>query len=144
MGFKTVGQGSITFKKLTELKVGESVTGYLLGIDTSTKIEGAQNLRLRIDGTVFSYSAAGNVKYMIRDGELQFGQNTRITRLEDRKVKGKSSSNFKVEQDPDDVVEGAPATNQMQATVKASSSIADKIKGLKANATASPISTAKA
>lgn len=131
MAFKTVGQGGITFKKLTELAVGDSVTGYLLGIDESTKIEGAQNLRLRVDGATVSYSVAGNIKYMIRDGELVIGQNTRITRLEDRKIKGKKASNFSVEQDADDVVEGSTASASVASAAK--TSIAEKIKGLKTN-----------
>lgn len=136
MAFKQIGNGSITFKKLTDLAVGDSVTGYLLGIDQSTKIEGAQNLRLRVDGQVLSYSVAGNIKYMIRDGELNIGQNTRITRLEDTKVKGKKATKFAVEQDADDTVEGLSASSASVSTsTKSTSSIAEKIKGLKTNGT---------
>lgn len=141
MAFKSIGQGGLTFKKLTDLAVGESVTGYLLGIDTSTKIEGAQNLRLKVDGATISYSVAGNIKYMIRDGELALGQNTRITRLEDHKVKGKKASKFSVEQDAEDTIEGLSGTATSVAkpatstTSSSSVSIAEKIKGLKANGT---------
>lgn len=137
MAFEKKGRGELTFKKLTDLEVGESVTGYLIGIDESTKIEGALNIRLRVNGKTVSYSVAGNVKYMIRDGELALGQNTRITRLEDTKVKGKKSSKFDVEQDASDVVSGSESLSQASNTgsTAKSNGIAEKIKGLKANAT---------
>lgn len=137
MAFKKVGSGSLTFKKLTDLAVGETVTGYLLGIDASTKIEGANNIRLRVNGQVISYSVAGNIKYMIRDGELNIGQNTMITRLEDTKVKGKKASKFEVQQDAADVVAGLEASASSTSATKATTSagIKEKIASLKGNAT---------
>lgn len=140
MAFKQVGNSGITFKKLTELAIGESITGYLLGVDTSTKIEGAQNLRMKIDGQVVSYSVAGNIKYMIKDNALSFGQNTKITRLPDGKIKGKTATKFEVQQDADDKLVGSESLNGANAgtTPKATSAgISDKIKSLKANATVS-------
>lgn len=139
MAFKSVGNSGLTFKKLTDLETGESVTGYLLGIDESTKIEGAYNLRLRVDGVTISYSVAGNIKYMIKDGLLSLGQNTQITRLEDTKIKGKKASKFDVQQDAADTIAVNEAASNAAPTKTASSSagIADKIKSLKANATVS-------
>jgi hypothetical protein len=140
MAFKSVGNSGLTFKKLTDLETGESVTGYLLGIDESTKIEGAYNLRLRVDGTTISYSVAGNIKYMIKDGLLTIGQNTQITRLEDTKVKGKKASKFDVQQDAADTIavnEAASSTASSSKPASSSAGITDKIKSLKANATVS-------
>lgn len=136
MAFKQVGNGGLTFKKLTDLAVGDVVTGYLLGIDESTKIEGAYNLRLRVDGVTISYSVAGNIKYMIKDGALTLGQNTQITRLEDTKVKGKKATKFDVQQDSADTIAvNESASSAAPKTVSSSAGIADKIKSLKANAT---------
>lgn len=135
MAFKNVNGEGGQFKKLTELEVGDSITGYFLGTRASTQIEGALSLIMLIEGERFFVSAAGNVKYMLQDGKLTPGCNTKITRTEDKKVKGKKSTQFTVEQDDEDTVEVPP---QIGATPTAarpavSSSVADKIAAMKAN-----------
>jgi hypothetical protein len=115
------------FKKLTELAVGESLTGYPVGITESTKIVGALNLLMNIDGERISVSVAGNVKYMLKDNKINMGQLTRITRLEDSSVKGKKSTKFKVEQDPESVLEGIQATPPPPTKT----SMSDKLAALK-------------
>lgn len=133
MAFKNVnGEGK--YKKLTDLKVGESLTGYFLGSRVSLTIEGAISLIMAIGDERFSVSSAGNVKYMLTDGKLVAGQNTRITRTEDKNVKGKKSTQFAVEQDPDDTI---PVTEQIGALpakqpAAISQSVADKIAAMKA------------
>jgi len=136
MAFKNVNEGQAgKFKKLTELEIGAALTGYYLGFKPSTTIEGALSLIMLIDGEKFLVSAAGNVKYNVMDGKLALGRNTKITRNEDVKVKGKKSTNFTVEQDADDTipVEAAPMTAAPQkATPSSSPSVAAKIAAMKA------------
>ena len=133
MAFQNVNEQG-KFKKLTELAEGESLTGYFLGSKASTSIEGAVSLIMLIGDEKFFVSAAGNVKYMLADGKLTAGQNTRITRIEDRKVKGKKSTQFTVEQDPEDTVPGPFSVGTAPTTSKpaVSSSVADKIAAMKA------------
>lgn len=135
MAFKNVNGDAGQFKKLTDLEVGGSITGYFLGTRVSTQIEGAVSLLMLIDGERFAVSAAGNVKYMLQDGKLYPGQNTRITRVDDKKVKGKKSTQFTVEQDAEDTVE-VPAqigTIPTRPAATTSPSVADKIAAMKAN-----------
>lgn len=134
MAFKPIETG-IQFKKLTDLKEGESLIGYMLGVEKSTKIEGGVNLRMRVDGKATVVNTAGNVKYMALDGKLALGQNTKITRVADRKVKGKKSSSYSVEQDADDVLEGAEtlATTTSTPLSDKSANIKEKIANMKAN-----------
>lgn len=131
MGFKDVNvreEGSFT--KLTSLEVGASLTGYLLQIEDSKKIEGAKNLVMKIDGKRTIVSVAGNVKYMIQDNKLAVGVNTRITREEDTSVKGKKATRFKVEQDMEDTY-GTPSLNELASSAAERPSIKDKIAALK-------------
>lgn len=129
MGFENVDK-KVSFKKLSELAVGDSVTGYLTSIQDSTKIEGAKNLVMRISGEPVIVGASGNLKYLIKDNKLTLNVNTRITREPDIKIKGKTSFRFKVEQDMSDVVMGtAPA--QLEPSPAASKGIAEKLKSFR-------------
>lgn len=127
MAFQDVGAAK--FKKLTELKEGESLTGYVVGSSESTRLPGAFNLVMNIEGERFEVSAAGNVKYMIKDGKIQAGPLTRITRLADTKTKGKVATRYKVEQDMDDVLAGI--SQQPAATQAPKTSMAEKLASLK-------------
>jgi hypothetical protein len=92
--------------KLTALKVGESVTGHIVGFNPSKQNPDNMNI-IMVDekGDRFFVYTAGNVKYLISDGKVKSGQLTKITRLDDRKMKnGKITSAFQVLQDPDSVV----------------------------------------
>jgi hypothetical protein len=125
MAFQNVDEKS-NYKKLTELKTGESITGYVVGIEESTRLAGAWNLLMNIDGKRFSVSVAGNVKYLCIDKKLQVGPMTRITRKEDEKSKGKVATRYKVEQDLEDVIAGTEFVQQAPKV-----SMADKLASLK-------------
>lgn len=127
MAFKDVNEGG-KYSKLTDLKEGESLTGYVVGSSESTRIPGAWNLLMNIENERISVSVAGNVKYMLKDGKIAVGPLTRITRQEDTKVKGKVATRFKVEQDMDNVLEGSVLA---QSAPPPQTSMADKLKALK-------------
>lgn len=124
MAFQEVAKGK--FKKLTELAIGESLTGYITGMGPSKGLEGAFNIDMNIDGEQFSVSAAGNVKYMVKDETLTVGVLTRITRQDDTKVKGKVATRFKVEQDKESRLEGFTVP-----VAAAKTSMSDKLAALK-------------
>lgn len=124
MGFSNI-DGKVSFKKLGELKVGESITGYLMAITDSSKIEGLKNLVMRIDGQETLVGASGNIKYLIKDNKFKMLANTRITREEDIKIKGKNAYRFTVEQDMEDMFGGAV----IQAPVQ--SSVGEKLRSLR-------------
>jgi len=128
MAFQDVNSAN-KFKKLTELNEGESLTGYVLGSNESTRLPGAFNLLMNIEGEVISVSVAGNVKYMIKDGKITSGLLTRITREEDTKIKGKVATRFKVEQDPESVLEGF--VPQAVGTPTPKASMSEKLAALK-------------
>lgn len=135
MAFKDVDEGR-NFKKLTALNVGESLTGYPIAVEVSTnpKARGAINLIMNINGERVSVSTAGNVKYQAQDGRIKLGLKTMITRLADGKIAGKTASNFRVQQDSEDVLAGFDATaaaTTPTATV-ASKPISEKLAALKA------------
>jgi hypothetical protein len=138
MAFKSVSNSGVEFKKLTELAVGESVTGYLLSIEQSKKLENAQNMFMKIGDAKVGYGVVGNIKYLVADGKLTIGANTRITRLEDVKIKGKRASQFDVEQDTEDTY-ATPSVNNLGATATQASgdSISAKIAAMKAGASTS-------
>lgn len=125
------------FKKLTGLKVGESITGYAVGVDESKHVRapGALSLIMRIEGKRVSVSVAGNVKWLLKDGKIKTdGPNTKITRIADALSGGKLSTKFTVEQDFADVYsDNNVGVNTLtpinQAT--AGASVADRIKALK-------------
>jgi hypothetical protein len=124
MAFESVNK-KINYKKLTDLKEGEQLTGYVTNITDSTKIEGQKNITMVIDGQETLVSPSGNVRYLLQDGKIALGALTRITRIADKMVKGKKSTQFDVEQDSESVYAKASS-----ATVSASS----KIESLKTNA----------
>lgn len=113
MAFKNVNTGG---KKLTDLKIGDSLIGYVVRFEESSLSKTARkddpdapivnNLVMQDEGSKENYTvfSAGNVKYMINDGKIQTGLLTKITRIDDamvgKKLK-KKSSQFTVEQDPD-------------------------------------------
>jgi hypothetical protein len=119
--------------KLTGIGVGESVTGYLLGIKPSPK--GGFFLIMRIGEDTQDVTASGNIKYLVMDGALKLGLNTQITRQPDTKVKGMKSTSFQVQQDPDDsvaITELAPKANlENAAAARSIQSVADKISAIK-------------
>ena len=129
MAFQDVSSSN-KFKKLTELKEGESLTGYVVGASESTRLPGAFNLLMNIDGERFEVSAAGNVKYMIKDGKIKAGPLTRITRQADVKTKGKVATRYKVEQDLENVLTGIEVSSSV-VTQAPKTSMSDKLAALK-------------
>lgn len=89
---------------LTGLDEGESVTGYLTGTMKSAHVNGADNMifRNKDTGESFAVYTAGNVRYLLSDGAIAVGAYTQITRIADKMVKGKNSSQYEVQQDTDD------------------------------------------
>lgn len=119
------------YVKLSELKVGASISGYMLGFEASTKNDGT-NMVMKIDGERVIIGAIGNIKYAVKDNKIKIGLNTRFTRLEDTKVKGKTATRFSIEQDPDDATTEVSVGQLMAAATTApSASMAEKIKSLK-------------
>ena len=103
MAFQSVNQ-KVTggAKKVRDLAVGGEIIGYVTGFEPSLQNPENMNLLMRgTDGTTFRVYTAGNIKYMIKDGKIQTGLLTKIVRLDDKNVKGKVSSQFDVQQDPD-------------------------------------------
>ena len=119
MAFQNV---NVSFKanivtKATALEVGgEAFIGHLIYLNSRIDKETQQEMTsmgfLLPDGSTRAlFYPAGNLKYMIKDtlsGDKKvftLGQNTRITRKPDEKVKGKTATRYTVEQDPSDVVD---------------------------------------
>lgn len=119
MAFQNV---NVSFKaniitKATALTVGgDPFVGHLIylnsRIDKETQQEMSSMGFLLPDGATRAlFFPAGNLKYMIKDtlsGDRKvftIGQNTRITRKPDEKVKGKTATRYTVEQDPSNVVD---------------------------------------
>lgn len=127
MAFQEVKNDS-KFKSAAKLEVGESITGYPTGfsISDNPKAKGSYTLSMNIDGEQVGVSASGNLKWLIKDGKVQMGVKTRITKLGG---KGTTSdpTKFKVEQDPTDVLAGFNAQTQAPAKV----SVTDKLASLK-------------
>lgn len=139
MAFTSISNENREYKKVTDLKVGESLTGYYLSHEVSSnpQAKGAITLAMRIDGKNVGVSAAGNLKYIIQDGKITTGALIRITRLDDKKVKGMRSSQYSVEQDLDDVYV-APSVNELAPSEAKTtgSKLSEKMAALKANGAA--------
>lgn len=132
MAFTNVNSSG-KFLKITELAQGESITGYYLGATDSATFEGKFNVMLEIGGEEFSVAAIGNLHYIVLDRKLTPGQMTRITRTEDKKVKGgKKATQVIVEQDPEDVKAGLRTVEPKKAAAKESSAgLSSKIAAMK-------------
>ena len=90
------------------MEVGASVEGFVVGFEPSLQNPENMNMLLKVsDGTTVRFYTAGNLKYMIKDNKIQQDILTRITRTEDKNVKGKNSSQFTVEQDAEQTLEDA-------------------------------------
>jgi hypothetical protein len=110
MALKPIGVGSFDGEPvaLTSLAIGEAVEGYCVGHMKSKHENGGDNLIFtdKVTGDKFAVYTAGNVKYQIRDNEIEYGYFTRITRLDDKMIKGKKSTQYRTEQDSDDKAPG--------------------------------------
>lgn len=110
MAFQDVNQqASKEAVKLTGLKIGDTVTGFVVGFRESKQNPENQNILMREEngeGTFYVYTA-GNVKYLIKDGKIKSGLLTKIERIADKMVGGKKSSQFRVMQDPSQTIDDA-------------------------------------
>ena len=116
--------------KTTGLKVGEAITGYVTGFSRNEELDTTNILMKDENGGDFIVFPSGNLRYVIKDNKLEVGQLTRITRTEDRMVKGKKSSQFMVEQDPDSTL-GDAVLNAASEPVPSVSDLKDKLASLK-------------
>lgn len=125
MAFQSVNTSNT--KKATGMKVGETITGYVVRIEQSRKHENQSNMVIREEsGAEYLLFSAGNLRYLLGDQKIKTGLLTQITRLEDKVVKGKPSTQFDVQQDPDKTLddvsfaaisESQPDTSSTKAAV---------------------------
>lgn len=122
MAFQDVNTSNT--KKATAMKVGEAITGYVIRIEESSKHEGQMNLVIQDDNTGETYLlfSAGNLRYIIADGKVKEGLLTRVERIADKNVKGKMSTQFRVQQDPESSISTAQSTVLTDADKKEESS----------------------
>lgn len=116
MAFQDVRVGNV--KKVTDLAIGESLTGYVVRFEKSAKQSegkgagGASVLSMNIvmqdeKGEQILLFTAGNIKYLINDGKIKEGLLTMITRLPDTKRGGMKATDFKVQQDAEQTLADA-------------------------------------
>lgn len=107
MAFTTVTGGGADFVKATDLKVGESLTGWVTGYHNSAQYPDVNSLKMTLeDGKNIILNPAGNLKYF-KDDNRQLGVLYRFTRLEDYKTKrGVMSTKFEIEVDAENYADG--------------------------------------
>lgn len=104
--------------RATEMQVGESVTGTLLGFKEG---KFGSNLVLEVNGREVEIMPAGNLKFVEKDvaaGKRTVGAFTTITRLENKDIKGYSTSQFAITQ-ASEAATAAPAAGNNTANIKA-------------------------
>lgn len=109
MAFQDVSARNFVNLKNT-LAVGQAYEGYIVKFTTSKlKDKDVTNIVMQNadSGETETLGAQGNLRYMVEDGKITAGLLTRITRIADKKVGGLTSSQFRVEQDSEDVLSEA-------------------------------------
>lgn len=84
----------------TKLDIGGSFQGKLLEIVDNAKYaaQGAKDLIMEDeDGKEFRVFTGGSLKYAIKEGKFEVGRTYKVTRLENKTVKGKSSTQFQIQ-----------------------------------------------
>jgi predicted fused transcriptional regulator/phosphomethylpyrimidine kinase len=100
-------QSKMTFTKAirggklraTEMEVGASVTGVLLGFKQS---QYGDNILMNVNGKEVEIYAAGNLKFLPKDvaaGKRMLNTFTVVTRQPNKDIKGRSTSQFSIVQD---------------------------------------------
>jgi len=88
------------------MQIGEELIGYVIGTEPSLQNADVKNLIMRkLTGETVRVYTAGNLRYIVADGKVKEGMLTKITRIADKMVKGKNSSQFNVEQDDEQLIE---------------------------------------
>lgn len=98
----------------TKLDIGKSFQGKLLDIVDNAKYkeQGAKDLIMEdAEGKEFRVFTGGSLKYAIADGKFEVGRTYRVTRLENKTVKGKSSTQFQIQRLRTDGSAAAPTVN---------------------------------
>jgi hypothetical protein len=88
------GEGG-SFKKATEIPVGESITGYVVGFEQSRVYEDQTNIVMQgEDGAQFTLATAGTLKYAIQDKKIRLGLYTEITNRGQQQKTNKAGKKF--------------------------------------------------
>lgn len=98
----------------TKLAIGGNFQGKLLDIvdNVRYKDQGAKDLIMEDEeGKEFRVFTGGSLKYAIQDGKFEVGRTYRVTRLENKTVKGKSSTQFQIQRLKADGAIAAPTVN---------------------------------
>jgi predicted fused transcriptional regulator/phosphomethylpyrimidine kinase len=85
--------------RATEMEVGASVTGVLLGFKQS---QYGDNILMNVNGKEVEIYAAGNLKFLPKDvaaGKRMLNTFTVVTRQPNKDIKGRSTSQFSIVQD---------------------------------------------
>lgn len=103
------GSGVILSSKLD---IGGSFQGKLVEFQQNRKYPKNQNLvMLGDDGETFTVLTSGTLNYAIKDNKFEIGRTYRVTRLENKDVKGKSTTTFQIQRLREDGSTAAPTQN---------------------------------
>jgi hypothetical protein len=117
MAFEEVSSAGVKYVRATAMKVGESITGHLVGYHNSEKYPEINSLKLQlladinigdveaVAGDLIVLNPAGKLKYFKDDGRL-VGVAYRLTREDDYESKrGQTVSGWKIEMDPENKID---------------------------------------
>lgn len=96
----------------SKLAIGASIQGKLLGMEANRNYPTNKNLILAgADGKTTTVLTSGSLNYAIKDGKFEVGRTYKITRLENKTIKGKSSTQFQIQRLKEDGSVAAPTEN---------------------------------
>lgn len=117
--FEDITNNSNKVVVAAKLDVGGNFQGKLLDITTNRKYENNKDLVMEDEqGKQFIVFTSGSLRYAIQDGKFEVGRTYRVTRLENKMVKGKSSSQFQIQRLREDGAVAAPTQNATQAPAR--------------------------
>lgn len=135
MAFKDVNEKTVGVKT-SEMEVGSTLEGYVVGFPEG---QYGLNIRMQVGDETKTIFPSGSLKWVVKDRKLKLGSMTRITRLQDEKIKGQkgmiTATKFKVEQDHDDTVavDASEAQPSSSAAAAQQDNFKEKIASLKAS-----------
>lgn len=101
--------------KATQIDVGSSFQGKFVRLEPNAKYgeeTGAKDLIMEDEsGSEFRVFTGGSLKYAIAEGKFEAGRTYKITRLENKTVKGKPSTQFQIQRLKADGSAAAPTVN---------------------------------
>jgi hypothetical protein len=96
----------------SKLAIGSSIQGKLLGLEANRNYPTNKNLILAdAEGKTTTVLTSGSLNYAIKDGKFEVGRTYKITRLENKTIKGKSSTQFQIQRLKEDGSVAAPVQN---------------------------------